>query len=278
MLDADGKEVEQWQHRLRALRFHRQDHTIIRKHRAMYQLRLHRGELAFAILLPLVFNLLQLLALDELVGLWRSMLEFWVDRLDFDARVVMHAFDLGLYDLWVPTVAVEGGLPSAVLWWTTAAFCLLGFFATYLIRPNHNLPGIYLARAVILLQGTALLYFAFIPASFPHVLEEYVASNLFIGIMFIALIPWILGATYYLFDFSLLQKLTLTLLILAFFVIALPLQYLLHANLIAHASLLFMPLLYLVFGLFLDVMAFVALYAYGMSWRFSRSKADSNRP
>lgn len=273
MFGADDEKIAQWRHRMRVLRFHRQDETIIRKHRAMYQLRLHRGELVFALLLPLVFNLLLLLALDELVWFWRSVLEFWVVRLDFDARVLMHAFDLGLYDLWLPTIAVEGSLPSAFIWWATAAICLLAFFGSYLIHPNRSLPGIYIARAVILLQATALLYFAFIPASFPHVLEEYVANNLFIGIMLMALIPWILGATYYLFDFSLLQKLALTLVILTFFVIALPLQYLLHANLIAHASLLFMPVLYLVFGLFVDVMALVALYSYGMSWRSNKAES-----
>lgn len=270
MFNEKGSNVVQWRQRLRVLRFRRQDETTIRTHRAMYQFRLHRGELLIALLLPLVFNLMLLLALDELIRFWRGALEFWVVRLDFDANVIMHAFDLGLYDLWIPTLVVEGTLPTAGVWWVTAIVCLLAFFATYVILPNRGLPVIYIMRAVILVQVTALLYFAFIPASFPHVLEEYVANNLFIGVLLIALIPWMLGFTYYVFDFSLLQKITLTVLILSFFVVAFPLQYLLHANLIAHASLLFMPVLYLVFGLFIDVMAFVALYSYGMSWRFKK--------
>ncbi len=265
--------MRHWRQRLRLLRFRRRDQTLMRKHRAMYQLRLHRGELLFAILLPLTFNLWLLLGLDELIGFWRDVLGYLVPKLDFNAQVVMRAVNLGLYDLWIPTVIVESSLPSPSTWWVTAGVCLLAFVLSYVIKPNRGLPFIYIVRATVVLQSTALLYFAFIPASFPQVLEAYVVNNLFMGICLIALIPWILGATYYLFDFSLLQKVALTLLILLFFVVALPLQYLLHANLIAHGSLLFMPLLYLMFGLFVDVMAFVALYSYGMSWRFKKVAA-----
>lgn len=264
MAKADLQKL-QWRYRLNVMRFLRHDATTMRKHRAMYQLRLHRGELLIAILLPMIFNLILVLLLDPLMWLWRSMLEFWTDKLDFGAEVVMRSFDLGYVDLWLPTVAMEGQMPSPLTWWCTAAGCMLAFLGSYLIRPNRFLPAIYLLRAVILLQSSALAYFAFIPASFPHVLADYVASNLFVGLMLLALIPWILGVTYYLFDFALLKKVLLTFLIMGFFVIALPLQYLLHANLIAHGSLLFMPVLYLVFGLFIDVMAFVALYAFAMS-------------
>ena len=272
---ADNKldSVRLWRQRLRLLRFRRRDQTLMRKHRAMYQLRLHRGELLFAILLPLTFNLLLFLGIDELIGFWRDVLDYLVPRLDFGATVVMRSVNLGFYDLWIPTVDVEGTLPSASTWWVTAIVCLVSFVLSYVIKPNRGLPFIYILRATVLLQSTALLYFAFIPASFPQVLQAYVVNNLFMGICLIALIPWILGATYYLFDFSLLQKIALTLLILLFFVVALPLQYLLHVNLIAHGSMLFMPLLYLMFGLFVDVMAFVALYSYGMSWRFKKVAA-----
>jgi hypothetical protein len=44
-----------------------------------------------------------------------------------------------------------------------------------------------------------------------------------------------------------------------------PLQYLLHAC-ILRVSLLFLPILYLAFGPFLDVVVFIAFYSWGMSW------------
>ena len=237
------------------------------KHRAMYQLRLSRRNILFTILLPLLFNALIFLMIDPLIGFWRMVLTFGVERLNFGARVIMQPFDLGIYDLWIPTVAIRATLPSLLTWWVTALICIVAYLLSYLIKPNRGLPLIYIVRAIILVQTTALLYFALIPTSFPQELESYMANNLFMGVMLLALIPWILGATFYIFDFPIRRKILFTLLNLAFFIIALPLQYLLHVNLIALGSLLFMPILYLVFGLFIDVMAFVALYSYGMTRR-----------
>ena len=221
-----------------------------------------------AVLLPIVFNLILVLSIDQIIEFWRGTLVFWVGKLDFGAEVHMRAFDLAYFDLWVPAIFVEGKLPSPTTWWITAGTCVIVFLLTYLIKPNKGLPFIYLLRAIILLQSAALIYFAFIPASFPHPLEDYVTSNLFVGIMFIALIPWLLGGTYYLFEFSLVKKIALTILIMGFFIVALPLQYLLHACLIAHGSLLFMPVLYLVFGSYIDVLAFIALFSYGLSFKW----------
>ncbi len=88
------------------------------------------------------------------------------------------------------------------------------------------------------------------------------------SLYFLFLSPWILGLTYYVFSFSVLRKAALTALVLAYFALAFPMQYLVHALLLQHLSLLAMPLLYLVCGVFLDVMMFVALYSWGMSWRW----------
>jgi hypothetical protein len=246
------------------------------KHRAMYQLRLQRRNILLSLSIPIFCNLILLAMIDPLIIFWRSVLEFGVAKLDFGARVVMHSFDLGYYDLWVPSVAAQGQLPSPMTWWVTAILCAIAFVLSYLIRPDRGLPFIYILRAIILLQTTALLYFAFIPASFPHLLEDYVAANLFIGVILLALIPWILGVTFYIFDFPLVKKILITLLTLAFFIVVIPLQYLLHANLIALGSLLFMPILYLVFGLFIDVMAFIALYSYGMTRRGQAGQRQQN--
>lgn len=49
-----------------------------------------------------------------------------------------------------------------------------------------------------------------------------------------------------------------------------PQQYILHVVLL-HKSVLFMPLLYFVFGPFLDILAFVGFYSWGMSWSGSGS-------
>jgi hypothetical protein len=262
--------VAPWRQRLRTLKLRRQDKSAMRMHRAMFHLRLHRGELLFAILIPLIFNILLSSVIDELVWFWRDILEFWVTRLNFDANVKMTSYDLGYVVLWLPTASVESHLPSAQTWWISMVICAIAYFLTYSIKPAKGLPARLIIRALIFLQVLAQIYFALIPASFPVDLDRYVGNNLFMGILLMFLIPWILGMTYYVFDFPLLQKLALTALTLSFFVIALPLQYLLHVNLLAFGSLLFAPILYLAFGFFPDVMVFVCFYSWGMSWRFRK--------
>jgi len=54
----------------------------------------------------------------------------------------------------------------------------------------------------------------------------------------------------------------------------LPLQAVVHAYVIYRGSLLTMPVLFLVFGVLLDVFVYVALYGWGMSWR-SASALDA---
>jgi len=142
---------------------------------------------------------------------------------------------------------------------------VLLFRATYRISDEH-LPWIYLLRFLALIHATALVYFAFAAARFPHDLSSYTVGMLYFGTILVGLVPPILGFTYYLFDFSFLQKLGLTLLTIAYLALFLPLQYMLHVY-VLHKSILFMPLLYFAFGPFVDVLIFVSLYSWGMSWK-----------
>jgi len=76
--------------------------------------------------------------------------------------------------------------------------------------------------------------------------------------------------TYYLLNFSLAQKVFLTFVTMAHLALFVPQQYMLHVYLL-HGSVLFMPLLYFVFGPFLDILAFIGFYSWGMSWHASES-------
>jgi len=127
-------------------------------------------------------------------------------------------------------------------------------------------PWIYLLRFLVFLQGTSLVYFVFAAARFPHDLTSYTLSMLFFGTILIGLLPLILGFTYYLLDFSLLKRLALTAISAGYLIAFVPLQYMLHIY-ILRKSILFMPLLYFAFGPSLDVLIFVSLYSWGMSWK-----------
>jgi len=94
-----------------------------------------------------------------------------------------------------------------------------------------------------------------------------VHGMLIASLFLLAFIPLVMGLTYYLFDFSLGRKIFLTLIMIGHLLIMVPLQYLLHAWIMYHFSLLFMPLLFFIAGLPLNVMVFIALFGWGFSWQ-----------
>jgi len=108
-----------------------------------------------------------------------------------------------------PPCRKDGRGPSAQVWWLSCAITTLIFVATYFIS-KKLIPVIYLLRAVLLVQAIALLYFALIPARFPHTPDSYLTGFVTSGIGLISLVPFIFGLTYYIFDFGLLRKALLT--------------------------------------------------------------------
>ena len=269
MKPTDSKQaVQGWHARMQELRYRGYGGWTIRQHRAIFQIPIERSSIAIALLLPLFFNLVQFLVLDQTVDLWRHILEFWNAKLELGGIMVDRAFDMGYLQLRLPQLEIPGEAPSADIWWWTLLVCLSIFAVTFFISPERLLPGIYIVRACLMLQAFALAYFYWSPGTFPYELESYISTNIYSGLTIMLLIPWLLGLTYYIFHFPLKQKVALTALILAFFTIAIPMQYLFHAYVLKHLSMLFMPILYIVFGMFADVLILIAFYSWGMCWRF----------
>ncbi len=79
--------------------------------------------------------------------------------------------------------------------------------------------------------------------------------------------PLLLGFTYYIFDFGLLRKAVLTAMTMLHLAVFLPFQVLTQA-LVLQKTVLFMPVLYIVFGMPLDVLLIIAFYSWGMTWSF----------
>ena len=59
----------------------------------------------------------------------------------------------------------------------------------------------------------------------------------------------------------------LTLLVMLHLAVLLPFQYVLHAYLLHHFSLLLMPVLFTFFGPVIEVLICIALYGWGVSWK-----------
>ena len=241
--------------------------TSIQMHRSINQIRLSKTNILVSLGLPLLFTGLLVLLLSPILQFWKFVFGFWQPLLSPSGSVSIREVDLGRYAMSLPYPSFPSAHPAGQSWWVTLAVCLLIFVATFFISPKRFLPLNYIVRACLLVQATALAYFFFLPCQFPYSPDSYIANALIMALIFIMLVPWGLGMTYYVFNFSLTRKIGLTALLLAYFVIAFPMQYLLHAYVLQEMSLLFMPLLYLVFGTFIDVMMFVALYSWAMSWQ-----------
>lgn len=266
---------QELQKRIEAIRAKGFGGRHIQLHRAIYHVALHRKNLLIALLLPVVFNLILLLSLDPIMRFWFAILEYWFTATDLPSTMVAAPFDLIVATVWLPRIELYAGAPTQLQWWISATGCVVLWLCTKLIAPARLLPLIYVIRAAILIQITALVYFALVPGAFPHGLGTYLFSGLAMGLILMFLAPWILGFTYYIFNFPLHQKLALTALVIAYFALALPFQFALHTVLLWHWSLLFLPLFYLLFGSFLDVMMFIAFYSWGMSWQWDTFSSRS---
>jgi hypothetical protein len=238
---------------------------IIAPHRAFASLPIRLIDVAGGMLLATGLSLGWIVALPQVGRFWSRVLAFWTKALRLDGAVVMAPHHWGSHvHFGLPYVNIAAGALSPYTWWLTAVVVLVVFSATCFM-PEEKTAVIYLLRFLAILQGTALVYFAFAAARFPHDLPSYTEGMFLFATILIAMVPWMLGFTYYIFDFSFLQKLGLTLICMGYLTLFVPFQYMLHVY-ILHKSILFMPMLYFAFGPFLDVLIFVCLYSWGMSY------------
>ena len=239
---------------------------LIARHRSMRTVEMPRQEIFISIGLTIVATGLWLLSLPFLMNFWRVMLDFCgrLMGLPFGARVEQYHLGPIAFDL--PSIPLPSHSPNATTWWITALVTVVLFLLSYVVM-RQSIPLGYALRAILFVQLSSLIYFAFWPAHYPYGLEDYMANLLMASLTFLSFVPLVLAFTYYIFDVGVIKKLFLTVLSLAHLAVLIPLQYLIHSFLIYHGSLLFMPVLYLVFGLPLDIMSLIAFYAWGMSWQ-----------
>ena len=246
---------------------------LIAPHRAFLRVRPTMADGALSATLVLGLSLAWIRLLPLVGELWG-----WIFRL-WDRWLGLHADILMVPQRWAPRIhfslpflALPAGGVNTTVWTVSAAVTLAVFLATQLVSEEY-IGWLYIVRAVVFIQGSALLYFAVAAARFPHDVPTYTTGMLAFGVILIGLVPVVLGLTFYMFDLPAWKKLALTLLIMAHLVLFVPLQYMLHAWLL-HCSILFMPVLYFVCGPFLDVLIFVCFYSWGMSWHSRPTALD----
>jgi hypothetical protein len=240
---------------------------VISMHRALAHFRLGPMNLIAAISLFVFFTSIWLTFLPKICHFWNGVLAFGI-------RVLPLHADLGLAEhhltpflrFDIPYLRMAPVLPRSQDWWLTCAATLALFGASFLLS-GKLIPVMYLLRGILLVPATALLYFAFLSAGFPHTPDSYMEGLVTAGIALISTVPLLFGLTYYIFDFGLLKKALLTAITMIHLALFLPLQVLLQA-LFLQRTVLFMPVLYIIFGMPINILVIIAFYSWGMTWRF----------
>jgi len=238
---------------------------VISRHRSLYRLTFPVQRLASVLLIPLIFNLLIWWLQPALAHFFSWLFKYWLPLLGLSADVSLDAMGNSLPGWVFPVVSLPSQAPGPVTWSVSVVAVVFLLIASR-YAPDRYLPFAYLVRFMAFIHSTALIYFAIYPASFPYDLPTYLASGFQTVMWFMMVLPWVLGLVYNVFDFSVWHKIALPLLCTMFLGLAMPFQLLTHAYILSLGTLLFLPVLYLVFGILPLTLGCIGIYGLGMSW------------
>lgn len=238
---------------------------VIVMHRALTRFVLKPLDLVSATLLVVLLSFAWIVSLPWLCRMWGRVMGNGIRILGLHATLGFTEHHITRYlRFMIPYPRMAGIPPDSWTWWSTAAVVCLLAVASYFI-PKSLTPVTYLLRAVLFIQFTALLYFLVAGARFPHTPDGYMEGLVTYQIALIAAVPTLFGLTYYIFNLGVIRKIALTVLTISYLALFLPVQILLQA-MVLEKTVLFMPVLYIVFGLPTDILIILAFYSWGMSW------------
>lgn len=240
---------------------------VILMHRALAHFRLGPMNVIIATFLFVFFSSIWLLLLPEVCRFWTGVLALGTRVLPLRAELGLAQHHLTPFiGFEIPYLRMEAVQPSPLAWWLTCA-ATLALFAGSCFMSGRFVPVMYLLRGILLVPASALLYFLFLPARFPHTPDSYMEGLVTAGIALISTVPLLFGLTYYIFDFGLPKKAFLTAITMIHLALFLPFQVLLQA-LFLQKTVMFMPMLYIIFGMPINILIIVAFYSWGMTWSF----------
>jgi len=238
----------------------------IAPHRAMIGLEVSRWLLVDLVVLPAAFAVAMFVALEYILAGWREMFAWLQGPLGMNGIAVRVAELAPNLFVPIPYYTTDAMWPTSGQliggWIVVGALALAGVFLR-----GRALPIAYLLRGIAIVQLSAQVWFTIAEPPFAYTLPSYMSGLLLCGVVILLLAPFLVALTFFIFDFPLWNKVLLATMLLAHLAVMLPLQATVHAWIISRTSLLAMPVLFLVFGVLLDVFVYVALYGWGMSWR-----------
>ena len=239
---------------------------LIAPHRAIRTLDLEFSRVALTTVVSLGLMFIWLLLWNPVADAWIDLQQAILDAAQIPARAEYVPESIGpLFELHLPHIAIESRLPTNREWWIGLAVWGVVLLASLLLQ-RRSLPIAFALRLLCLVHASALFFFR-TGRAFPYAIVDYTQVLQTAGMMVIGLVPLLYGMTFYPLDFSRGRKLAITLTAMTHLVVFVPLQYLLHALLLHHLSLLYMPLLFWAFGLTVDVFIVIAFYGWAASWQ-----------
>lgn len=245
---------------------------VIQSHRAMRTERFTRVRWVEILALPLLFNLIQLRGLPQIMHAWYGLTQWSIGLVGVPAELTRQPiFGWPLRPISLPWLDLAATVPSYWQWWGNCLACVVLLLLSFLVS-KENTPLRYLLRLIVIIHGSACLYFAFLPARFSHSLPEYHYTCLETVLILTFLVPWIHSITFNILNKPIAEKILLTTISMVYLLLEAPFHYFLAALLLHYGSLLFMPLLFILFSLMLNIMMLIAFYAWAMSWEFGASR------
>jgi hypothetical protein len=249
-----------------ALRYRGARGGVIHKHRAMLGLPWTPWRAVRAVILAALGVVGVGAALPGLARGYARGFERALAWLGLPDAVGVYGVSVGsLMTIPVPYPLLDAPWPATWNWVVIGSVTLAAFVVSFLL-PVRLLPLRYFLRFVALVQAVALLWFWFSAPPFRYPLPDYLAGFLTVGMAVLVLVPVVLGFVFFVFDHALWRQALLALVVLGHLAVLLPLQVLVHGALSHYLSVLVQPTMFFLFGLLLQVLVFVALYGWAMSW------------
>ena len=252
---------------LERLRFQSHSGRVIRRHRALQRIDFQRASIVHPVLLLVTAYAALVFGIDLIADFWAATFAFWLPHLALPTVLETRSGTLlNVLPYAVAAPAFAGRQPDFAIAWISLAACVMAMSVAVAVLRRAALPLGYLVWAASLIQLVATASFWLLPGAFTHTITSHVGSGLEFALVLLLFTPLLLAFSYYVFDYPLLHKLCGSAVILGGIILVTPYQYLMHVVLIDGASLIVMPVLYVLFGYLFSVAVFIALYAYAMSW------------
>lgn len=169
---------------------------LISTHRALASFVLKPRDLLSSAALVLLLSVAWLILLPLVCRLWRAVFGVGIRVLALDATIGATDRQLTrVVRFSIPYPRVESIGPTTHLWWTVA-LAVLALFGLSFLLTNNYLPFAYLLRAVLCVQASALAYFAWSAARFPHTASGYLEGIVSYGLVLTSMVPALFGLTY----------------------------------------------------------------------------------